>query len=224
MLKEKYGYCIIPKGTILFRGHEDDSISSVMFFASKIKMARQFNKRIQIWKTLKDIEIVFLVEEIDSMGRVHSSLPSVFNQLFPKEANLQFTDLDIKHHDIERRNKFIQKLDTEFLLDGWFTSIENKKEVEICLFNHNKISNSIKLLEITNDQNVNYFRDSLKRFQIYPPKNFYINSEIKLQSKSFKEHKKYVNVCIEDELERYDRTILLHLKHDWYDMRLKLKI
>ena len=74
-LRDIFGYCIIPKNTILFRGHADASTNDCMFFTTKKWVAGVFNENIQIWKTATDIEL--------------------YNNIFPTERNLNFDDIDI---------------------------------------------------------------------------------------------------------------------------------
>ncbi len=72
-LIETFGYCIMPKNTILFRGHEDDRYSDVMFFGTKHVVAMAFSKNnIQVWKTTKELQILFLVEYLTGRNSIRT--------------------------------------------------------------------------------------------------------------------------------------------------------
>jgi hypothetical protein len=107
-LKETFGYCIIPKGTLLYRGHGDTAPNNCMFFALKFWVAGAFNDSVQIWKTKSDIEVLFLVEYVNTRSWTISAIPRLYKSLFPEEKDNDLSDLDIKHFDIEKRNNLIK--------------------------------------------------------------------------------------------------------------------
>ncbi len=82
-LRDIYGYCILPKNTLLFRGHPDTSMNDCMFFATKKWVAGVFNQNVQIWKTTTDIELLFLVEHVKHNSWTISSLPHLYANIFP---------------------------------------------------------------------------------------------------------------------------------------------
>ncbi len=96
-LRAIYGYCIIPKNTLLYRVHFDTSINDCMFFTTKKWVAGVFNENIQIWKTATDIELLFLVEHVNQSSWTISALVEAwarcavpkasFTYTFPKEAS-----------------------------------------------------------------------------------------------------------------------------------------
>ena len=231
-LTDIYGQCIIPKNTFLFRGHDDTTINDCMFFTTKHWVASAFNRKtIQVWQTKKDIQILFLVNDINANSWTHSALPEVFNRLFPSESNPNFNDLDIKHNDINRRNKLARKLFDEYKTSGWLTSLENRVELEICLFNKQSNANHLKIIDIVDSKNKTYFKDSLDRIKIFPSSTFYkkinqtllpksgIHPEEKDHAKSYQEKmKNWIKLEIQNGIDR------LEAKHHLFNLRTKLKI
>ncbi len=105
-----------------------------MFFGTKFFVAESFNDNIQVWQTTTDINVLFLVEYLNSRSWAFSALPRLYANIFNESNSTDYNDLDIKHFDISRRNKLIQKLFCDYKVSGWFTSVEGKIEVEVCLF------------------------------------------------------------------------------------------
>lgn len=170
-LKNTFGYCIIPKGTFLYRGHVDEGFQDCMFFALKFWVAGAFNDSVQVWRTTNEIEIIFLVESVNSRSWTESALPRVYKAVFPDESLSKYDDLDNKHRDIERRNRLIKTLNSEYGLIGWLTSLEDAIELEICLFYEK--GNQIELIEIVNKNSEKYYKDSLNQINIFPTQDFY---------------------------------------------------
>ncbi|MBU3714853.1 MAG: hypothetical protein FGM46_07885, partial [Ferruginibacter sp.] len=196
-----YGHCIIPKNTWLFRGHADESVDDCMFFATKHWVAGAFNDKIQVWKTVTDIEILFLVDYIKPNCRVISALPRLYKNIFPSDSNSNLNDLDIKHWDIGRRNGLARQLFDEYNIYGWLSSIEDKVELEVCLFDKQTNSRQLILVDTTDRNSKKYFKDSLQRIKIFPPKAFYDKTAKELTThsdieESYKQHQKYFNVGI----------------------------
>jgi hypothetical protein len=231
-LTDIYGQCIIPKNTLLFRGHNESTINDCMFFATKLYVASAFNrKKIQVWQTKKDIQILFLVDDINANSWTHSALPQVFNSLFPLESNPDFNDLDIKQKNINRRNKLTRKLFDEYNTLGWLTSLENRVELEICLFDKQANANHLKLIDIVDSKNKTYYKDSLDRIKIFPSSTFYkkinqtllpkssIHPKEKDHSKSYQEKMK---IWIKIEMQNGKNR--LEAKHDLFNLRAKLKL
>ncbi len=172
-LVDLHGYVNIPKGTLLYRGHKDSAYNDCMFFATNAFVAGAFDNNIQIWETTKDIQVLFLVEYLNKYSHAISSLPRLFNTLFPFEPNSSLDDLDIKHWDIDRRNKLIQHLFEKHSIAGWFTSLENMADLEVCLFDSRANAQQISLIENTKKVRQNLTIDSLKEFDFFLPQDFY---------------------------------------------------
>ena len=230
-LREMYGYCIIPKNTLLFRGHPDTSIDDCMFFATKKWVAGAFNENVQIWKTTTVIEVLFLVEYVDYNSWTISALPRLYNNIFPTDINTNFDDLDIKHRDINRRNKLVRKLYDEYTISGWLSSIENKVEMEVCLFDKHANAGQLILVDITNRNDKDYFKDSLDRIRIVPSNKFYEQTHKKLSKREsilkgekdhYKQYKKMQDAWIREDVNNgHDKV---EAKHYHLSLRTKLKI
>jgi hypothetical protein len=228
-LNQIFGHCIIPKNTYLYRGHSNSAIEDCMFFATKHWVASAFNDSIQIWKTTTDISVLFLVDYVTKNSWYISSLPKLYSIIFKDEVNHNFTDLDIKHWDLEIRNKLVHKLYSEFQISGWLSSLENRVEMEICLFN--KQANSIQLiLDSTSEKgNKEYYKDSLQKIKIYTPNSFIEKTSINLneftsREKAYNNHKKHITSLIDFYVTEDYKMNKNEARHYLYDLRTKLKI
>lgn len=229
-LADIYGYCIIPKNTLLFRGHSDASFEDCMFFATKRFVAGAFNDTIQVWKTATDIQVLFLVEYLNHRSWAISALPQLFNSIFPSDSNPNFDDLDIKHWDTNRRNKLVRKLFDDYKIFGWLTSLENKVELEVCLFDKETNSKQLLPFEKVGRGNKNYFKDSLCEIKILPSKNFFDKTNHKLDRHAplrtgkksyYKTYKSMIDAQITAEVQNgMDKVVA---KHYLLDLRTKLK-
>lgn len=230
-LKDIYGYCIIPKNTLLFRGNSDTSINDCMFFATKKWVAGAFDENVQIWKTTADIEILFLVEYVTYNSWTISALPHLYNNIFPNDCNPNFDDLDIKYWDKNRRDKLVRKLYDEYKISGWLNSLENKVEMEVCLFDKDANAGHLILVDTTNRKDKIYFKDSLDRIRIFPPQKFYEQTNKKLSEREpiltnekdqYRKYKKMRNALIREEVQNGMNKA--EAKHYHLNLRTKLKI
>lgn len=226
-LKNIFGYCVIPKDTLLYRGHTDKEFKDCMFFALKFWVARAFNRSVQVWRTTKEIEILFLVESVDFRSWTESAIPRLFKTIFPDEASNNYDDLDIKHHNIQRRNKLIRKLNSDFGLTGWLTSLEGAIELEICLFE----GTQIELCEIVNEDSENYFKDSLKQIDVFPTEDFYARTYDKIRNRSkerldrieiWNNYQKHMNEMIKEGTKNENEII--RNRECFSDLRTRLEI
>lgn len=230
-LRDIYGHCIIPKNTLLFRGHSDASLNECMFFATKKWVAGAFNENVQIWKTTTDIDVLFLVEYVTYNSWTTSALPQLYKNIFPTESNPNFNDLDIKHWDKNRRDKLVRKLYDEYKISGWLSSLENKVEMEVCLFDKHVNARQLILIDTINRKDKKYFKDSLNRIRILPSKNFYEKSNKKLSESDpiltdekdhYKRYKKMRNALIREEVQNGMDTVEAKQYH--HNLRTKLRI
>lgn len=230
-LEDIYGHCIIPKNTLLFRGHPDSSFDDCMFFATKQWVAGAFTDTIQVWKTQTDIQILFLVAYINDRSWTISALPKLFNSVFPTDSNPDFGDLDIKHWDINRRNKLVQILFDKYKISGWLTSLENRVEIEVCLFEKQANENQLQLLDIVDRKSKKYIKDSLHRIRILPSKTFYEKTNQKLYEQSlilidekdhYERYKRMINAWVKDEIQNGMDKV--EAKHYHFNLRTKLKV
>lgn len=226
-----FGNCIIPKNTFLFRGHSDNSLNDSMFFATKHRIAGAFNDKIQVWKTTTEIQVLFLVEYLTDRSWTISALPRLYKTIFPQESNSNFDDLDIKHENLERRNKIARALFDNYKISGWLSSLENNMEIEICLFDKFANHNQIAQIDISDRANDFYFKDSLFNIEIFAPDIFYektlkkLNQQsplLKGKSEHFRRYEKWMNELIDDDMQNgQDREKSRHYHNN---LRMKLKI
>src|ERR1700752_1311902 len=198
-----YGYCEIPKGTLLYRGHRSDEIYDEMFFGTKLNPIKCFGEgKVQVWKVKRKITVLFLVKHVNLHSHGISSIPDIYYDIYPNEVNKSLTDLCIKQ-DIRRRRPFARHLFESYNINGWFSSIENRTENEVCLFN---IENINKLVERTNiiDIEGKEELDSLRKIKLFPPDSFY-SSTYEIMSKYNSPYKNYrikVRYCVKDYIEQ----------------------
>jgi hypothetical protein len=230
-LKDTYGYCILPKNTLLFRGHSDTSTNDCMFFTTKKWVAGVFNENVQIWKTTTDIEILFLVEHVNQNSWTTSALPHLYNTVFPTERKLNFDDLDIKHWDKNRRDKLVRKLYDANKIYGWLSSLENKVEMEVCLFDKHANASQLILLDTIHKKDNTYFKDSLDSIKILPSKLFYEATNKKLSEREpmlkdegdhYKKYSGMMKNWIKEEVKNGMEKV--EAQHYHFNLRTKLKI
>jgi hypothetical protein len=229
-LKETYGYCIIPKGTLLYRGHTE-AIQDCMFFATKKWVAGAFYEQVQIWKTRNDIEVLFLVDSLDERSWAKSAIPQLYQVLFPEEKSIDLTDLDIKHRNSDRLNKLVHELFVGHEISGWLSSIEGKVEMEVCLFDKETNESHLQLLTIVDRNDVSHFKDSLNSIHVFPSPSFYDRSIQKFIERgsvfsnsqdTYKVYKSTMNAWIHEEVQMgMDWNVARHFH---FNLRLKLKI
>lgn len=230
-LKDTYGYCILPKNTLLFRGHSDASMNDCMFFTTKKWVAGVFNENVQIWKTTTDIELLFLVEHVNQNSWTVTALPHLYNNLFPTERKLNFDDLDIKHWDKNKIDKLVRTLYDANNISGWLSSLENKVEMEVCLFDKHANASQLILVDTIHKKDKTYFKDSLDSIRILPSKHFYEATNKKLSEREpmltdegdhYKKYsgmmKNWIKVEVKNGMEKVEA------QHYHFNLRTKLKI
>lgn len=221
---EKYGYCILPRGTLLFRGHTEKKISNTMFFAPNHDIASLFNNSIQIWRIVHDLKILFLVSHINSNGWCYSAVPELLKSCFPKSLDQDIDEIQIKNENIKLRNKFTYYLYYKCGINGWLSSVEGKIDIEICLLNKINISNHLTLIAETTAESKEYYKNSLRKIQIFPAPEFFIRSLLKLKEwgLSYPAYIKDFNKSLKDDAENDEELIIL--KNNRYNIRNKLKL
>ena len=202
-----------------------------MFFATKKWVAGVFNQNVQIWKTTTDIELLFLVEHVNHNSWTISALPHLYNNIFPNEGNLKFDDLDIKHWDKNRRDKLVRKLYDAYNISGWLSSIENKVEMEVCLFDKHANASQLILVETIDKKDQSYFKDSLDCIRILPSKLFCEATNKNLSEQGliltderdhFKSYDRMMKNWIKEEVQNGMEKA--EAKHYHFNLRTKLKI
>ncbi len=226
-----YGHCVIPQDTFLFRGHDSNAFDDCMFFATKLCVAGAFKDSVQVWKTTTDIRVLFLIDHLDDRSWATSSLPQLYNNLFQSNSNFELSDLDIKHKNLERREKLVRRLFDEYQVSGWLTSLDGKVELEVCLFDKKANKEQLVLADAVDRRNKRYFKDSLERISISPPQDFLDKTRQKLDARA------PVMVAEQDHSKRYLRGIEANIKeemekgksreeatHYFMNLRIKMKL
>ena len=225
----QYGQCIIPKNTFLFRGYSNSDYQDVMFFTTKLRIAKIIENQVQVWITKSDIEVGFFVKYLNSRAHAISSIPEIYSNYFPKESQFQFNDLDIKLNP-EKMSKLVSNLKQD-KVSGWLTSYEDKQEVEVCIIDKQISLASLFFVENSDIRNSKYFKDSLLKIKLFPSACFYDLSKSKIaQNSTDRQYSRNLYI-------KYKNSICLHIKeeisngankiqsiHEYYNLRLKLKI
>lgn len=229
-LYQKYGYCIIPKGTLLFRGGSTTTMETCKFFTlSKYEAAVWVNTRqrkLQIWEALADVKILFMVDYIHQMHNVKSAIVDIYERFFPDDRG--HNNLGVKHFDHQKRNALINALRAEDIF-GWFSSLEDKVAVEVCLFSDKAaFEQEFVLIDAISEKDISSHSDynnvnSLYNINVFPGNNFFTKTKDKLKSKPFSEYKAYQKACIEHEVESYGSTYA-DFERKYYDLRMKLEV
>ncbi|GEM_PF-1422570 len=214
-LLSKYGSCTIPEGTVLFRSG-DYKIENGVYFALQHFISNSLNplKDKEVWVTKKDIEILFMVKNINEYSLAQSSISEIYKLYFQEELD----DLSIKL-DIEKRNQLIKRL-KEDKVNGWFSSYENgSTEFEICIFiSEVDFMETFEQKSISDVENIN----SLKNLHFQPTNLFFEKSKEIIKNNSFEKYdkaKKYwINERIKEGFSQKD-------SEDYYfDLRIAFKI
>ena len=232
-----YGSCLLPKGLLLYRGHQDSKISDTMFFALTYDIAKDFycspslddtinslSENVQVWEIRQELKVIFLNSHLDFWANCRSSVAELFTLLYPQNKTAYFDDVYIKNENIKARNRFTNDLFNKCQINGWFTSIEGNTELEVCLFNKTNIAKHLQLKEVTTNKTREYYKNSLKKIKVFPSSNFISRSQDNLSKRkspyrSFaKENEIWIKEAADDKKEE---SIL---RQDRYSLRHKLKI
>mgnify|MGYP006109312005 FL=1 len=203
-LYDKYGHCIIPKGTKLFKGGNPDNHDDCIFLGLQKYVATAFknnSNKVQIWTVKQDIKLLFMVEELNHSSWTKSAIVNIYNEHFPSENRLN--DLDIKHRDLNKRDKFINKLKKQNII-GWLSSLEGRVDLEICLFPDNQEFDKVIALETVIDHDNKEFDyiNALDRIDIYPSKQFFTQTAAQLNERPFATYAKMAAAWKEDEMKK----------------------
>ncbi len=221
-LRIKYGTCLIPKETILFSAIVDSDRYDYIFFGLKYFIAKAFkdeNRKVVAFKLNRDLEILFMLKEMNRRQHYISCGDEIFKNFFPDNSS-DIDDLRIKQ-DKALLDKMITLLSSQ-KINGWLTSLENNPELEICIFG-NQINNDLFTIIDSVDLDVEYeFYDALKYIQIFPSEDFISESKSNF-SNDFKTFRKQ-NINCANCLIRDDGYSKERAEFELYNMRYKLKI
>ena len=189
MLRKQYGEMIIKEGSILYHTsdhkfkYKDDK--PMLFCTFHPSEYTGNNKYLHYVKIKKDISLLFMISDIKDI-KIYSALNDLIEHPNKNLAKKHDYILKILEIDLKKEN-----------FDGWFSSIENKANVEVALNNNKDIYEVIetKLLQ-HNWNNGHYDEDNiiLKKWGkikisiIEIPVTLNINKKYK---KMIKQYKKY---------------------------------
>jgi hypothetical protein len=191
-LFRKYGYCVIPKGTLLFRKGDIDFSRDALFFALNPRWVVTVNtyetQDVQLWETKKDIKVLFMIKELNEYGHPKCALTEIY-----KHFTSETTDLDavnIKGRDFERRTILIDYL-KQNKVHGWLTKIDSGYPLEICLFPSSITLPQIKLKEQSTTIPKQYKSyNALYNVNIVPSKTFVNKTQKNLAGRLAKRSKR----------------------------------
>jgi hypothetical protein len=219
-LSNKYGYCSIPKGTLLFRKGDSKKLKNCIYF-SLVDFSANTNdddKTLKFWKTKKEIVLLFMISHITQTSNPYSSITDIYNDYI---TNKKLTDLDIKLN-LTKRDQVITILQNDNNI-GWFSSIEDSKsELEICLFpkDFSTISEYVELVSETPVLKPN----ALEFITLYPSEEF-LNKSQQIFNKNGSDYSKYENM-INSWVTEYEEKGMTreHAINELSTIRTKLKI
>lgn len=215
-LIDKYGYCVVPKGTILIRSGESHEFNDCIFFGLDLLVGGyQDRAKVQIWETLKDFRLLFMVTHVTSSSWVISAITEIYKSQYPEEKGLD--DLDIKQRDFNKRKKLIDILMRQGII-GWLSSLEDNPALEVCLFPTMEHFKTLIYPLADFDVSDYRFHNSLNDLKIYPSDLFYERSKPHLNS-----HMEYAR-WFKLECEEVDPNEVDSIYRRDIDLRMKLEM
>lgn len=178
-LFQKYGYCEIPKGTILYRmGEIFEERGATFAFHPRCTMnfTHGSNKLIFAYETNENINVLFLVTHLNCYGFPVSGIEELYEaKVEPKGA---LDDIDIKHRNVAASVRF-KKMLLGLNVSGWLTTIEGYERLEIFLLPSvlNCIQKRSGLVSYENQK----FKNSLRSIIVKPSQSFLLISEDKIK-------------------------------------------
>lgn len=162
-----------------------------------------------------------MVLEYNRDSRTKSAIVDIYKEYYPSENGMN--DLDIKHFDHTKRNKFIDKLKDEKII-GWLSSLDDKVDLEVCLFPCKKeLGRLIELFKVISNNDTDFdYLNALEKIEIYPSDQFFKRTRKKLQYSSFDDYEKKINNSIQDEIKQ--GLTKEQAKHSLLNLRTKLKV
>jgi len=154
MLRKQYGEMIIKEGGILYHTSDDKfkykDHKPMLFCTFHPSEYTGNNKYLHYVKIKKDISLLFMISDIKDI-KIYSALNDLIEHPNKNLAKKHDYILKILEMDLKKEN-----------FDGWFSSIENKANVEVALNNNKDIYEIIetKLLQ-HNWNNGHYDEDNI---------------------------------------------------------------
>jgi hypothetical protein len=223
-LYEKYGYCIVPKDTLFFhKGYIHKNADSVFFglcpITAHINPGR--NIKIQIWRFKTSTQLLFMITNVAHYSWTKSSIVEIYSNFFPRAKPCN--DIEIKYTNKSKRRKLIKKIKEQNII-GWFSSYDDRYELEICIFKDETIYNTIELVEEVKMSDLYKvgFENPLKAIKLFPNNRFYEISMSELKKFPFQKYRKHVIECIEEDLK--SGISKKYSQNANYTLRMKLRI
>ncbi len=152
---KNYRTCVLPKGIKLFRKALTTDFYETMFFAFspfETFNALHSTEFIQLWKTTNDIEVLYMVKNVENNKKFKkSAIVEIYNYYFPEDEKKSNEYLILKKEDTFERRKLICKL-RENNIFGWVTSVDNRISLEFFTFDLNK-ENNLSFVESFSNKN-----------------------------------------------------------------------
>ena len=151
MLRSNYGEMIIKKESVLY--HTSDDLFEYKSYNIKPMLFCTFhpsdytgdNKYVYYIKLKKDVSLLFMIDHIGNI-KIYSSLNQIINHPNKNLAKKHNDILKILVKDLKKDN-----------FNGWFTSIENKSNVEVALINNFDIYEIIESKELKRNWNDGHY-------------------------------------------------------------------
>ena len=147
-----------------------------------------------------------MVLEVNRNSWVKSAVANIYKGYY---GTILLNNLDIKHFEHQKRDEFIAKLRTENII-GWFSSLEDKVDLEICLFPNKQELDQLIELERVIDKDV------------YPSGQFYTHTDERLIDSPYGDYKKMVAAWTKDDIKQ--GMAEEQARHYHLNLRTKLKI
>lgn len=158
-------------------------------------------------------------------------MPALYRCLCPEDDHTDLNYLDIKQRQIDKRDKIVRILYEEHNISGWFSSLEDKVDLEVCLFDKQANENQLQLIDTVHKKDKKYIKDSLAEINIFPTDTFYEKTAQELvranlqspRSKlSYDQYERMINASIIEDVK--NGTDKLEAEHYYMTMRTRLKI
>ncbi len=204
-LFEKYGYCIIPKGTVLYRQGSVVPYHGA-FFSLYPTLANDFktNSKAKVakWVVVRETKVLFVVSHLKWNGFGATTIQMLFEEIV--EPLNEMDDLDVKWRNINAKMKLVRALE-RFDIKGWLASQEGMYPLEVFLL-PNAIRR-VKLLSHYLEPRKAHPKNSLRKIQIKPTDFFYKKSR-----RLTNENKEYLKGFLAEDESDYSLYRKLFLK------------
>lgn len=179
-LFQQYGYCEIPKGTILYRMgeiYEERGATFALHPRCTMNFTHGSNRLIYDYIVEDRMLVLFLVSHLNKRGFPVSAIKDLHNSII--EPRSDFTDIDIKFDNFEASSKFKEMISNQNIL-GWLTTIEGNPRLEIFI-----LPSGLRTIRKLGRQIDRYseqeYVNSLRSINVQPSQLFMSKSEENIQ-------------------------------------------